>query len=702
MGEGTLQPLSATEELHRRAAQCAQQRHLLVDYYRIRRKVAVPLPVRGPAATHQTLRAFSGDYPWNIWLMWALAERVETLLYSAQHAHGAEGPVSALKEDLRALCEWPSFRETDRPDLPFAHAVQTLWRVAAQGVGLGESLRSQIDAALARAVDDALPSADRILSALDAAPEGTAPADHHAVLHNINLIGCFALATAARYVQHQAAERLDARARRALLALLNARDTGFTEGVSYDGYVMSFALDWLGIQPLALRSTLLAHPRVADFAHQATLLGAPGDVAETAPLGDVEPKQMAFVWSAVARLYAMTHNPTLGAMLARLSPSQLRADALFTVAQVGALPLDSLDSHSPQLVNHAYVMRTGDEPADLAVAIGFSQSPLGHIHFDNGSLTIGTQGHWWVDDPGYQQYLDTSERTFTVGPSAHNAPVVNGMAQKYKRPTLRAMGRSDEDGCVQYVSLDLTTCYPEEAGVHQISRTVWLVDTRHVVVCDALTLKAPGRLGYHWHGHRELFWEGSDGWLALVSEKSTAAALCISSPQFRLEAADVVRLRGSRGQLTVAVALDVPAACCVWWIFSLAHTAPRFALSAEHFDLDGRRVSLAGISKLDITAVGKQQRRPPVAVTAKRTGPVVEAVCEAGLEHFEGEVEFAFYLLANGQRIATQWYEPQPTARFLVPDTHANAALEVRAFVREKARPDRKVAKTTRVEGASG
>ncbi len=59
-------------------------------------------------------------------------------------------------------------------------------------------------------------------------------------------------------------------------------------------------------------------------------------------------------------------------------------------------------------------------------------------------------------------------------------------------------------------------------------------------------------------------------------------------------------------------------------------------------------------------------------------------------------------VLANGQRIATQWYEPHSSARLLVPDTHATAALEVRAFVREKARPDNKVAKTIRVEGAGG
>jgi hypothetical protein len=250
--------------------------------------------------------------------------------------------------------------------------------------------------------------------------------------------------------------------------------------------------------------------------------------------------------------------------------------------------------------------------------------------------------------------------------------------------------------------LDLTACYPEEAGARQISRAVWLVGARHVVVCDALTLKAPGRLDYHWHGHRELFWEGSDGWLALVSEKSTAAALCISSPQFRLEAADVVRLRGSRGQLTAAVALDVPAACCVWWIFSLAHTAPRFALSPEHFELDSRRVSLSGFSQLEITALSKRQRRPPVAVTAKLTGHVVEAICEAGPCHFEGEVEFAFYLLANGQRVGTQWYGLEPTARFMLEDTHLHAALQVKAFVREKRQPEKKTAKTTRVEGSSG
>ena len=45
-------------------------------------------------------------------------------------------------------------------------------------------------------------------------------------------------------------------------------------------------------------------------------------------------------------------------------------------------------------------------------------SPLGHVHKDAGTIVIGTRGKWFITDPGYQQYLPTRERNFTLDATA--------------------------------------------------------------------------------------------------------------------------------------------------------------------------------------------------------------------------------------------------------------------------------------------
>jgi len=55
-------------------------------------------------------------------------------------------------------------------------------------------------------------------------------------------------------------------------------------------------------------------------------------------------------------------------------------------------------------VHYTAVLRSGWEAEDLAVAISCSNSPTDHIQRDNGTLVVGTRGHWLIADPGYQQY----------------------------------------------------------------------------------------------------------------------------------------------------------------------------------------------------------------------------------------------------------------------------------------------------------
>lgn len=90
-------------------------------------------------------------------------------------------------------------------------------------------------------------------------------------------------------------------------------------------------------------------------------------------------------------------------------------------------------------------------------------------------------------------------------------------------------------------------------------------------------------------------------------------------------------------------------------------------------------------------------RYPPLTVSATCDGNVVVARCIAGSEHFQGDLEYAFYLMVDGVKTQVLWYTPNPEAQFTLPDGVAGKKLEVRGFVREVANPDKKVMKVAPV-----
>lgn len=171
-----------------RARQFCTQQFLPVHYYRIRKRLAVPLPITGFDFQAHSVRGFDARYPWAIWLLWAL--------------------------------------------------------------------------------EDALPLSDRLHAVFDTPGTLLADTKPHQHLHNIPLIGTCALAMAAKLAGYTTAERLDARVAMLFEAVLDLRAKGFTEGVSYDGYVLDFVADWLSTLNSTLRARILAHPALAGLVEQ--------------------------------------------------------------------------------------------------------------------------------------------------------------------------------------------------------------------------------------------------------------------------------------------------------------------------------------------------------------------------------------------------------------------------------------------------
>jgi hypothetical protein len=193
---------------------------------------------------------------------------------------------------------------------------------------------------------------------------------------------------------------------------------------------------------------------------------------------------------------------------------------------------------------------------------------MGHVQRDNGSVVIGTRGKWLVADPGYQQYMRTREREFTLGRQAHNAPVINGHEQSAK-PLDRRIDLRDLGNGLARARIDITGSYPKELGLSEASRTVWLLENRLVVVADTVRGEGVKDLQYSWHGHPEAAWWVQDNWARIHFPDVT---LWLSCPQALLSDADVTRLRGSRGHLTLTARVGpLPA---VWWVFGLGDRAP--------------------------------------------------------------------------------------------------------------------------------
>lgn len=665
---------------------------LFVDFYRIRRKLAFDIPfVSLGKDDFLKIRNFQPSYPYEIWVLWALEDRIFSFL-------DFEDCVDFLERDVQALISLPDYRYSYRLDLKFSHIVRILYSVLNNCIYISNDFRSKLIDGLERAVSIGLPIYEAEYKHIETPEDILRQPNPDRYLHNIAVIGTVMLALATTAIKHPSSSDLNRKVNVLFQAIFELRIGGHTEGVSYDGYILDFFLDWLKEQPSTVRMDFLNHPELHRICHQAILLSAPGDIMNTAPIGDVEPFHMSFIWSAIAKLQSFQPHSTLAWALSACDHEQLRADALRVLAYTETMKGNTRTLPNDEIVNYAVMLRSGYEVDALAVAVGLNRSSMGHIQCDNGSLVLGMSERWWIDDPGYQQYAESSEREFTVGYTAHNTPVINGVGQSFKKGKQILQCLPNPSLQVKFVVLDLTDCYPAEARALRVWRAVWLVRDQHVVVCDFVQSDAPSRLGWYWHGHPSLFWGMSSGGMSLQSEESPSDQLHVMSPQIELGLRDLHRLPGSRGQQTVCRSVLAPENVAVWWVFSRKSQRPALSINQDSFEIDGTRVSLGNCKCMSEYAVSfLPSEHEPVGVLAWRREHSVYVICRANPVHFSGEVEYAYYLMADGKRVLAQWYGPDDRVVLDIPVGCRQSSLKVHGFVREKANPDRRVMRVVSV-----
>jgi len=528
------------QEISRRAGRHLRDKHLVVDYYRIGQTLCFDLPV-GEFPSGCSRVDGIPDYPFAIWVLWQLEERLLALGWNAE-LNQCQHSARLAGVELSALAGWTRTRQLDVPDLCLAHRGRLL-TAALRWKWPSAKLRLALRGGLNALIEDGI-------SALPPLPPGSADdlISSGARLGNISIIGSFGLAMAAVAVKHRKAAHLNARAARMAQAWLALGRMGHLEGVSYDSYTADFLMDWLQTLPLKKRASYLGRGRLDVTLDEIQFLGAPQAPENLAPLGDVEPSEMRFHYSFAAKFFYSGGGAAAlpGFAFPSTAPAFLRTDAL--QAWFGLKPPPPPPAALPcQQFRDVHVgWRIAEKKSNLCMVVSWHHSPMGHMQKDCGSLVIGQGKHWMISDPGYQQYQPGDERDFTIGPRAHNQPIIRGYAAQGRLSDRQSAARIDFDAGV--ATFDLTELYPPEARLHSVTRTVGS-DAQGFWVRDCLkSAKALRQVEYNWHGNPAAAWSLQDGQASLCLNGRRLWLSCRSSP---LDTAELGRLPGTRGHLSL-------------------------------------------------------------------------------------------------------------------------------------------------------
>lgn len=528
---------------------------LVVDHYRVGYRWAFRLPLAARPGTASAPKLPAGipgmrRYPWLTWVTWELTERWNVLA-AAWTLDSDPTAASLLQRELAALDGWQDFREWhDEVGLTTGHLAMAL----ATGLQLGgqatpsaaagvpswdPSLRASAENAARRLLDQHVPEWFTA-TWLD----GTS-------LLNIPIIVLCSVAALARVTAHQDAARYERRAVTAINDWFTARQFDHhTEQSAYNGYLFDTVTSWLDVSrtahcPAAAQISTWREPLLdlcLEWVHQTV----PGRTDLAVPLGDVE-AEMTMWLACVARLERWYGSIGTGASwaLRRCAPDRLPAAAVascLSAADVAAVLPETGLFEMPA----AIAVRHGWSYDDPAVTVALSRADVGHLHHDNGHVVLAWRGRCWVTDPGYQQYQPGPERDYTLGTSAHNAPVINDIAQTHKSGTIAGF---------EPLVLELTQCYEQLPSDLAVRRGVRL-SLDGLFVEDHIGVASSGssdvEVTTSWMAGAGLAWSFIDGWLRLSD--GGAAIWCGTGTDEagfdRLDPDRSERDLGSRGPVT--------------------------------------------------------------------------------------------------------------------------------------------------------
>ena len=131
----------------------------MVNYYRVGRRLTYPLPLASLSIPDVVVPGIA-DYPWTVWMLWALEERILSLGWAAEWFRDPTF-ARAAAADLEALARWPEYRQYPKPDLGSAHAGRILFNAVTRWQWPSEPLRRSLREACRRHVESVLGVADK-------------------------------------------------------------------------------------------------------------------------------------------------------------------------------------------------------------------------------------------------------------------------------------------------------------------------------------------------------------------------------------------------------------------------------------------------------------------------------------------------------------------------------------------------------------
>lgn len=545
-------PAKALQELKKRGMREAAVSFLLVNFYRIRRKTALRLPLNDLPMLSPRVGIIE-NYPWMLWIIWKLEARLLSLAAAERITTNAE-ITDVFRRDVRALCRWDSGMVGSSGQPLFgSHLLRCLTYLLDSTTADASLIEARLEDLLfgyRQLLDDRR----QVLRDEVKNPQ-TWPKSYY----NINCIPIFAMALAARRIEHPRRAEIEETAAEISQRLGQARREGWTEGWSYDAFVQDFLADWL-----------LAAPEYAgkelSEAFKPSLLepmqiNCPGGRFNPPILADAECPEMFFHWSAVVKWHAITGDRDLLAGLENAPMEDVSSDALlWWPAEEISIP----QRNSPMRTPNAVVLGDCPEP-EVLVTVGAAGCQNGHLQADRGHICVGAGGDWVVQDPGYRQYLRTSEHHFATGVTAHNVPVVDGQGENlegvraiplnWPQPILDAMNNA--------AMFELTGFYGEDLELISVKRKVRAGS--EVIVEDLVSGRRDAyEVSYYWHFHPEAYLGEEAGNLLLVLGDQVWQVTCEG---LILSLAQVSRLRGSRGQQTLSVNLACQRERVIRWFF---------------------------------------------------------------------------------------------------------------------------------------
>ncbi len=525
--------LRATKEL--------SLKRMIVDYYRVRYKVSYAIPVEGDFFLGWQIRISSlPEYLWSIWLLWRLEERFYTL--ASKSINCVETQKQFTKE-LEVFSQWKTYRQLDnKADLSTGHSGRIFFTAYNKFEWLSASMREKLKEGAKRLVDESSHFPFQFYLGVDSKDSLLCSEKPWSKMHNIPLIGAIGVYLCMVIVDDDRKDKLLNILESVIEAIMDfSHANDYSEGVAYDGYIFDFLVDLYPFMSKSLQEKLKSHPALKDILVQSYALSVPGDFAHVAEIGDVEPFEMTFHHSACLRWQAISPDPEVQFYLNRLDAKRLPSLALFDAIRSGVACEDKKPKIGFFKLPATVCLRSGWGESDYAVGISCSKSTAGHIQYDAGTLTFGTKGFWFLDDPGYQQYMNTSEREFTYSKTAHNCPLINDIGQTQK--LIKLESKEEKTNSCQAV-FDLSRCY--EIENLECKRQVHLNYDGQLTVIDRLNQESD--LTYYWHFNRNAGLYVEDGKLIVDINGTILTVSCLSA---KIEGKHLLRMKGSRGQVTL-------------------------------------------------------------------------------------------------------------------------------------------------------